>query len=292
MAGPSGSTVAENIRSVFDKMTRSERQLASHLLDNYPVAGMVSITEFAKTGGVSTPTVMRALAKLGFSSYPVFQEALRAELQQQLSNPIEKHQRWSSSAPAEHMLNRYADTVIDNLRQTLRYLDHNSFDQIVALLAQPEARIHIVGGRITHSLADFLFTHLQVIRPDVQLVPLSSALWPHQLLNMSAGDLLIVFDVRRYENDLLLFAEQAKQQGADIVLFTDQWVSPIAKHALHSLNARIEAPSGWDSAVVSLVILEALIAALEQALWDSTHQRMAKLESLLDATRQFRKAPQ
>jgi DNA-binding MurR/RpiR family transcriptional regulator len=106
---------------------------------------------------------------------------------------------------------------------------------------------------------------------------------------MRSGDVLVVFDIRRYEREIARLAEMAADRGVNIVLFTDQWGSPVAKLASHSFRARIEAPSAWDSSVVLLFIIEALISAVETATWQETKDRMKTLEGLFDQTRMFRK---
>ncbi|MFT5706083.1 MAG: DNA-binding MurR/RpiR family transcriptional regulator [Oceanospirillaceae bacterium] len=283
------TTIVECIKASYSQFTRSERKLADTLIANYPMAGLVSITEFARKGQVSTPTVLRMIKKLGYKGFPSFQNVLRNELQETLSNPIEKHQRWQSDAPKEHVINRFAEATFNNLSQSLKQVDTKVFDHIANLLANQERNIFIAGGRITHSLADYLCTHLQVIRKWVHMMPSSSSLWPHQLLNMQEQDVLVIFDVRRYEIDLYKFAELAANQGVVIILMTDQWMSPIAALATHSINVRIEVPSGWDSAVVTLFFVEALIAAIEHELWEETSNRMQALEEILNATQRFQK---
>ena len=76
----------------------------------------------------------------------------------------------------------------------------------------------------------------------------------------------------------------ARAREATIVLFTDQWGSPVAKHAQHVFNCRVEAPSAWDSTAIMLVVVEALIAATENLRWDATRERMEVLEDLFDRT--------
>ena len=142
---------------------------------------------------------------------------------------------------------------------------------------------------ITRSLAEYLFNHLQVVRPGVTLVASNSNAWPHYLLNLNEGDILIAFDIRRYEKDLERLAQMARERKAKIVLFTDQWGSPVSKLADHTFLARIEAPSAWDSSVVILFIVEALISAIETRNWTRTHDRMRELEDLFDRTRLFGK---
>ena len=282
-------TVAERIRSRFDDLTRAEKQLANAMLANYPVSGLGSITALAEAAEVSTPTAVRMAKKLDFSGFPEMQSALRAELEATISNPIAKHDRWAHDAPDAHILNRFADAVMENMQQTLQRMDPQVFDAVTALLADNARGIHVLGGRITRSLADYLFTHMQIIRHDVTLVASNSNTWPHFLLNMRPGDVLVAFDIRRYEHDILRYLEMAKARGVVLVLFTDQWGSPAAQHADHVFHAQIEAPSAWDSSVVVMFIVEALIAAVQNETWAETKDRMKTLERLFDQTRLFRK---
>lgn len=288
MDEPQNQTVAERMRADFAELTRAERQLANAMLANYPVLGLDSITAVAQASGVSTPTVVRMAKKLGFAGFPEMQAALRGELEATISNPIARRDRWAP-APDTHILNRFAGQVMENLRQTLHQLSPETFNAAVALLSDRGRTIHVVGGRITRSLADYLFTHMHVIRSGVTLIAPNSNTWPHYVLDMKEGDVLVAFDMRRYEQELLRLAEMSRSKGAEVILFTDQWGSPVAKQATHAFHARIEAPSAWDSSVVTLFIVEAVIAAVQEAGWDETRMRMKLLEDLIDQTRMFRK---
>ena len=283
------TTIAEKLQAKFDSLTRAERQLANSLLDNYPVSGLASITTVAQNADVSTPTVARMVQKLGFKGYPEFQRALRGELEARISNPIAKHDNWATTAPETHILNRFADAVIQNVRQTLGQLDPDEFDGACAMLTDKERSIYIVGGRITRALADYMFTHMQVAREKVSLIPSNSNTWPHYVLDMQAGDVMVVFDIRRYEHDILRLAELAKERGVEIILFTDQWSSPVSKYATYRFNCRIEVPSAWDSSTATLLIVETMIACVQDRTWNITSDRMEELEKLFDRTRLFRK---
>ncbi|MGO8396414.1 MurR/RpiR family transcriptional regulator, partial [Rhizobium ruizarguesonis] len=85
-------------------LTRAEKQLAESLLDNYPVSCLGSITTIAENAGVSTPTVVRMVQKLGLKGYPDFQAHLHLEVGATISNPIAKHDRWAQNAPGTHIL--------------------------------------------------------------------------------------------------------------------------------------------------------------------------------------------
>ncbi|MBE1293744.1 MAG: SIS domain-containing protein [Rhodobacteraceae bacterium] len=282
-------TAQETINKIYDSLTRAERQLASVILENYPMSGMGSITRLAEKASVSTPTVARMVQKLGYSGFPEFQDALRQEVEARFSNPIAKHESWAQSAPEAHILNRFTDAVMANIRQTLANIDSDQFDALTALLADEKRALYITGGRITHALSEYLHLHMQVIRARVRHIRGTSNAWPHDLLDMSEADVVLIYDIRRYENSTLRLAEIAKARGAKIALITDQWQSPISQYADVSLKCRIEAPSAWDSTIAMMLLSETLIAAVQEARWDQTESRMHTLEDMFDQTKIFRK---
>lgn len=282
-------TVADVIHAHFDGLTRAERQLAESLLENYPVSGLGSITIVAENAGVSTPTVARMVQKLGYKGYPEFQAHLHLELEATISNPITKHDRWAADAPNRHILNRFAEAVMTNLRNSLGELKTATFDEAARLLGDRNRNIYFVGGRITGALAEYFFTHMQVIRPKATLMSSNASAWPQYVLNMQAGDVLVIFDIRRYEADLTTLAKVAKANKVEIILFTDQWMSPVAPYAGPCFKLQIEAPSAWDSSVVTLFVVEALIEAVQSSSWDETRERIHTLEGLFEQARLFRK---
>ncbi len=282
-------TVQERLKRVQDSLTRAERQVTGVILENYPMSGLGSITRLAEKAGVSSPTLARMVQKLGYSGFPEFQAALREELEAQISNPIAKRDSWSETAPHGHILNRFTDAVIGNIRQTLAGIDPGEFDAVTAMLADESHPVYIAGGRITHALSEYLYLHLQVIRKGVHHIRATSNAWPHALLDLEESDTVVIYDIRRYENSTLKLAEFAAAKGARIVLMTDQWQSPISRLAEFTFSSRIAVPSAWDSTVAMTLLSETLIAAVQEAAWDRTRERMKSLEDMFDAARIFRK---
>ncbi|MFK5998720.1 MAG: MurR/RpiR family transcriptional regulator [Rhodobacterales bacterium] len=282
-------TVSKRLQDKFDALTRAERQLADVMLENYPVSGLGSITSLAQKSGVSTPSVARLVQKLGFTGFPEFQKQLRKELEATLSGPIAKHEKWTRDAPEAHILNQFTDAVMLNIKKSLAQIDPAIFNTGCSLLADENRSVYVVGGRITRALADYFFLHMQVIRPDVTLIQSISNAWPHYLLNVKKGDVIVIFDVRRYENSTLKLAEMAAAKGVKIILLTDQWISPIGKFTDLVLASRIVVPSAWDSSIVPMLLLETILAEVQGLIWPQTRRRMQELEDMFDETKLFRK---
>jgi len=282
------ATIEQRLRGDLTRFTPSERLLVAELLDHYPMAGLGSISELAGSVGVSTPTVVRLARKLGFGGFSDLQRSLRAEVSAQIRAPLSKKDQWLADSTDAHPLHRFADAVSSNVRNSLQRIDLADFDAVTHLVADPERKVLIVGGRITRSLADYLFNHMQILRPGVQHLNQSPNVWPQYLVDMDAKSVLILFDIRRYETDLLKLARLAQERGALIVLFTDQWGSPVGGHARYRFHGSVEVPSSWDSTIALMLLVESLIAQVQDSIGDDSRARIEALESMFTKTRLFR----
>lgn len=280
-----GALVRDRIKEKQADLTAAERRLTAVLMDEQLLAGLQSITKLAESADVSTPTIIRLARKLGFDGFPDFQDAIREEIAARMKAPLAKLAAPSPADRDDHIVSRFALAASRNINATIDRLDPDAFDAVADLLADPARTIHVLGGRITRSNAHYLFNHLQIIRPGVSMLDSSPSVWPQSLLDMDTRATLIVFDIRRYEKELERLAGLVVAQKASIVLFTDQWGSPIEKHALHCFRAMVEAPSSWDSTLAINFLVEALIAAIQQR--SPSSDRIATLEEMIGAQRIF-----
>jgi DNA-binding MurR/RpiR family transcriptional regulator len=281
--------VKDRLKDQAGALTPAERLLSDVLLRDYPMSGLQSITKLADAANVSTPTVIRLARKLGFDGFPEMQEALREEASAQIKRPILKREGWPQERKDSPAFRSFAEAVFDNLNQTIERLDPATFDAVVKVLADTRRSLFLLGGRITRSNADYFFNHLQIVRPGVTLLSQSPNVWPQYLIDMGPRSVLVIFDIRRYEADLARLAGLAKERGVVIVLFTDQWGSPISKTADHVINAMVEVPSSWDSTLGINLIVEALIAAIQTKRLEKARDRIEALEDMFRSTRIFRK---
>jgi DNA-binding MurR/RpiR family transcriptional regulator len=269
-------SVAERARRDLADLTPNEKRAAQRLLADYPVAGLDTVAAFGKAAGVSAPTVLRMIAKLGFESYGAFQKALRAELAAQSETPLMKGGGFS----ADDQLGRFAEATIANIRESIANVARGEFDAIVRLLADRNRPVHVLGGRFTDPIADYMVAHLRVLRPQVRRITGQRIGWLDQLLDVGKRDVFVLFDIRRYSDDLAHLAREATKRGATVTLFTDQWLSPISKVAKHVLPARVVVPSIWDSSAGLLLLVEALLSAIAAELGPVARNRLTAIETM------------
>ncbi|BBE72420.1 MurR/RpiR family transcriptional regulator [Oharaeibacter diazotrophicus] len=279
-AGNGDLTIGERIREEMHRFTPTERKAAHVLLANYPVAGLETVAEFARRAAVSAPTVLRFVGRLGFSSYPDFQRALRDELDKQSQSPLMKARFAAPEAAVGGSYELFAGALAQNLAETFRHLPVAEFEAVVDALADRKRSVTTVGGRFTDSLARHLAVHLKVVRAGVTHLDGQIANWRDHLVDLGPKDLLVLFDIRRYQDDLLVFAEAAARRGVTVILFTDQWLSPVTRHARHIVSARVAVPSRWDSLTAMLGLVEALLAAVTEKTWEEASRRIAAIDAI------------
>lgn len=278
--------VKDRISEKQDELTAAERRLTATLLDDSLVAGLQSITKLAESAEVSTPTVIRLARKLGYNGFPDLQDAIREEIAARMKEPLAKLEAADLSGGKDHIVSRFAEAVSRNINRSLERLDLEEFDKAAALLSDPNRRLYLLGGRITRSNAHYFFNHLQIIRSGVTQLDFSPSVWPQSLLDMSENSTLIVFDIRRYEKELERLAKLVVGQGANIVLFTDQWCSPIERYAKFCFRSMVEVPSSWDSTLAINFLIEALVAEIQSRCQSA--DRIAALEEMIGESRIFR----
>lgn len=274
------TSVSEEIRRQLDRLTPTELKPARHLLAYYPFAGLETVSEFAKSADVSAPTVLRLVTKLGFNGYAEFQRTLRKELEDRLKTPLTRESELLELDAQSDYLDRFALVVADNIRESFRNVPRVEFDAVLALMANKKLSISCLGGRLTDTLAKYLYLHLHAVRAQVRHIEGQTDTWPEYLLDMGKRDVLVVFDIRRYQPDVIHFAEEAARRGVTVVLFTDLWLSPIARVAKHSFPLRVGTPSNWDSGAATIAVIEALIGRLNKHYWKDVKSRMVELENL------------
>jgi DNA-binding MurR/RpiR family transcriptional regulator len=117
------------------------------------------------------------------------------------------------------------------------------------------------------------------VRPGCELIDFTRRGRSNRLVDMGRGHVLTVFDFRRYQRDTVDLARAAKTKRAKVVLFTDQWMSPIVDWADAVLVAEVRVASPFDTLAPALALLEMLVARVYGAIGADATLRMSQFES-------------
>lgn len=268
-------TVESRVHEAMHRLTAAEKRVARGLLANYPTIGFAPVAEFSRQSGASAATALRFVAQLGYGSYPEFQRALRQELEERVKSPL---QRGLARPPApgrdDQFLDRFFHQAVGNLHATARRIPSSEFEAVCARIADGKGACHLFGGRFTDAIAAYTEAHLRLIRPGVRRLDGRASSRNDQLLDVKPGDTAIVFDVRRYDPQLVATAASLAARRVFVVLVTDAWISPVSRHAKIVLPCETGTDRTWDANLVLFATMEALIARTTELCWASASNRM------------------
>lgn len=274
-----GKSVAGRIHEAIHRLTAAEKRAARGLLASYPTLGLAPVAEFARQAGASSATVLRFVAQLGYRSYPDFQRALREELEERSKSPLQRsHSSAAREDGDEHFLDRFVTQEVDNLRRSAALIPASEFEAVCALLAENRGHCYLAGGRFTDFLAGYMEAHLRLVRQGMRRLDGRPATRADQLIDVRPGEMAIIFDVRRYDPGLVEVAAELAARRAQIVLITDEWMSPVSRFAKLVLPCRTDMGRTWDANGALFTVVEAIVARTTELCWPTASKRMGSIE--------------
>jgi len=260
-------------------LTPSETKIVQALLADYPRSGLGTAASLAKRAGVSDPTVVRLVVKLGYDGFPDFQARLLEEVEARLHSPLLMLEAKRRSAAGGNAAFDYLASVARSLDETSAALPAQSYDRAAELIWGARRQVVLLGGRFSRNVATMLAGYLVQLRQGVRDIGVLSPETFDLLVDLDKRDLLIVFDYRRYQSDVIAFATQAARGGVRILLFTDPWLSPIAELAEVTMISSIVVDSPYDTLAPAVAQMEAVVAH-GMSLAPHTSAGRARIEAL------------
>lgn len=271
-------TIAEEIRERLHEMTPSERRVARTLLATYPTAGLESMPQLAEGAGVTGPTVLRFVRKVGFAGYPDFQRSLRAEVQARTEG-LPSLYRTRGMPPGDDVTRSSHAAFTRALDATFTSTTlGDDLDGVVRLLCDPRRRLWFVGGRFSQLVARYLEVQLRMLRPGCAIVDEAPDRRVLDAMEIDRRDVLCLFDYRRYQQDTVAVGTVAAERGAVVVVFTDPWLSPAVESATHVMISHVDSASPFDSLLGAFALTELIAARVVEALGDAGSARVSEVE--------------
>lgn len=275
--------VPERIRKAQTSLTPSERRIADVLSDSNLMMGLENVATLANRAKVSGPTVIRFANKLGFDGFPQLQSALRNDLRARLASPLDSVPQVKVPSDRAVPSQSAARVFSAGVSKTLGRLSGPMLKEACQLLLNDSRPVHLVGGRFTQHIAAMLWGHLHQLRPDTHLMRAEVVSLQEQALDFGRRDLLVVFDIRRYQPDVMELAKLARRRRATLILITDPLLSPIARWAKYLFTCDLDSPSPHNSLVPCLALVETMVAELNRIGGERGRRRIAELEALQEA---------
>lgn len=251
-------TVIAEQSSSFSK---SQRQIAKYIIENYDKAAYMNAVKLAGIVGVSESTVVRFASMLGYDGYPGMKKALQEMIRNRLTS-VQRIEVANDIIGTRDILTSVLTSDIDKIKQTLEEVDKQAFDQAVDMICNAK-RLYILGLRASACLSSFMGFYMNFIFENVRIVNDTYVNEPfEQIMNIGEGDVFIAISFPRYSKETIKVMKYASNRHASTLAITDNAVSPISDLADVKLYAKSDMASFLDSIVAPLSLINALMVAV------------------------------
>ena len=270
--------VTELIHDQLGKMTRSERRVATYVLGHMTDIAFQTLEELAEQTEVSTTSVLRFCRCLGYDGFKQFQQSVRGDLKYS-PDLLDKFQRTFDRQLEDTLLAQTIQQGILCIQQTFQELPFDSVAEAQRLLTEGR-RVYTFGMRESHALAEYLYTRLLTVRPDVFLH--RDGYWGNveNLLELTGEDVFVVYLFHRYTRQTIDLLELLKQQGVKVILVTSPPMDSVARLADVLLPCRVDANGIKNSALAPICLADYLCNAIAVDGGEKILKRMKQSEEL------------
>ena len=251
--------ISQRIKNAYSTFSKGQKKIANAILNDYDKAAYMTAAKLGALVGVSESTVVRFANELGFEGYSEFQRAVQELVRTKLT-PNQRIEVTKKRLGAGDVLENVIESDINKIRYTVERLDRDAFYKSIDAILSAKS-IYVMGARSTESLAAEMF---------------------EQMFSIGKDDTLIAFSFPRYSSKMVNAVKYANQNGANVVVFTDSELSPLAEYATSLLTAQSDMASFMDSLVAPLSIINAIIVEITRRCEKRITERFDKLEKVWD----------
>ena len=282
------TNLLSEIESRMADFSKSQRYLASYIIEHYEKAAYMTAAKLGAAVNVSESTVVRFAIEIGFDGYPEMQKALQNYSRNRLTT-LQRLDIANDRLAGDNLLKNVLTQDMDRIRSTIDYVSPKDFDKAIDKIFSAK-NIYIFGAMSSNILARFLDNYLQIAFDNVTNVqPINSSGILQQLIHLDENDVFISISFPRYSNNTLIATAYAKKCGANIISITDSPSSPLAEYADELLLAKSDMMSYADSLVAPLSLINAIIVAVGMRNNESLERNLTKLETLWEENEAYKK---
>lgn len=271
------SNIRKQIEDLYPEISPVFQKIARFVLKEPSKIAIYPIREIASMAGVSTSTVIRFVAAMGFSSYQAFRDTLREDL----SSPgVSRYgidaRQLLSYRKGDGRGELWAATTEKLVQNLVEAHDTVSAAEVqrVAHLLRRAGRVGIVGFSGIYPAAFYLRYVLSYVLEDVRLFEDKIPTFLHDLPAFGRGDVVLIISFEPYAVTAVTIAQYCVANKIPHIAITDTPLSPVALDAKHTLVVPSAGTSFYQTLVPTLALIEGIAAHLVAEIGESAVERV------------------
>ncbi|MBF0301402.1 MAG: MurR/RpiR family transcriptional regulator [Desulfamplus sp.] len=272
------NSVMTNIISRLDSLTPKGKILGNYIMQNPTKAVFMTIKELAESCKTSEATVIRFIDSCGYKGYGEFQQALKGFLDTGLTL-LDRADLKGIQKPDINRLNHVVLEEMSNLQHLYESIDIKKLNDIVEYILKSPS-VYVAGSRLSYTFAYFMGWSLSRIRKGITIVKGSDSTTIDTLANAPSDSLVIMIATTRYPNELIKLGKFIRREGHNLILITDNTMSPIIQFANFFLVVPMNSIPFIGNTSNMLCVIKYIVQELASRLGEDLKTHQQKLEHL------------
>ncbi len=232
----------------FASFTKSEKIVATYILENLAGLPFESLSSIARSCNVSDMTVSRCIRSLGFKSINDFKNVLRARAVTPFVDLDDISKRKVEYFKDQSGLKNSLDIEVQSLCDVYALCETDIFHEVVQLIAH-SPNVMVIGFQAVAGVALDFSTALKYVRAGTRHLDDRSGLFL-DLFELPADETcLVLVDTARYSSVGKKLIARASEANIPTVFISDKFGSWGFDYTKYLLRASSSANTFWDSRV-------------------------------------------
>ena len=243
----------------YDQFFEAEKKIADCIKSRKEEVVDLTVAELAAASGTSDATVSRFCRRCGFKSFQNLKMALAREVLEERQKAIQVSNDIDRADKGQSLQNILANKVAE-LTETVNLMDGEALEQALRLLEQADLVQVAAVGNTAPTALDCAFKLNQL---GIRAV--SGTIWEGETaraFNLTGRDVLLVISNSGTSRRLQALAEGAKENGAKIILVTNNGSSPLARLSdvtlITATREKLLTEDFWFSRIPAMLVVEIL----------------------------------
>jgi len=269
----------------FNDLSPQLRRAAQYVSKHPEDVAMRSLRQIASKSGLTPPTYSRLARAIGFDDYEGLRDICRNELRQTRLSMADRAALLQETSKNNPKTGRgsfatiHAQSAVSGIQRLLDEMDVGQLakaaDQLVAA-----KNVYLIGSLCGRTMVEYLAYMAQMVSPNWRVVGQGASSASGILTGAGENDVLIAIAAAPYASETVravqLVADSAA--GANIIVITDDLLSPLLKHASYSFLIPAESSLFFPSHVALVTFLEILTGMIVRRLGEEGQNRINAVE--------------
>lgn len=247
----------------YERFFDAEKKIADYILDSKKAAVDMTVAELARASGTSDATVSRFCRRCGFKGYQDLKMALAKEIMEEERDSLQVSNEIDRGNLPQALQNILANKIAE-MTGTIGMLDPDNLETILKILEHARIIQFAAVGNTVPVAMDGCFKFNQL-----GLCSICSTIWEAQMAgtyNLGPQDVVLIISNSGTSRRLVTLAEGAHENGARIIVITNNASSPLAAlsdyQIITATREKLLTGEFWFSRIPAMLIIETLYLLL------------------------------